>query len=105
MFDGEIRRKLADMYSMRGVEAALAERWAEARSAFESALRNEPDHVSSRHELDELGRRAQVLLEEAETLMATDRVGAKDRYRLVLQLVPPSDGRYKRARVRLDAMP
>jgi tetratricopeptide (TPR) repeat protein len=102
---GSIRRRLADMYYVRGIDASLEERYGDALQAFRTALGNDPSHGPTRKKIDELASRASELLEEAETLRRTDPDRAKSRYRLVLQMLPATDERYRKAKQRLDAMP
>ena len=101
----DVRRKLADMYYVRGIDALLSEHYTEALASLQAALNNDPGHVQSRRKLDELRLRANDFFSEAENLRKSDPDKAKARYRLLLQLIPSGDERYLKAKQRLDAMP
>jgi tetratricopeptide (TPR) repeat protein len=102
---GEIRKKLADMYYVRGIDRWLAQDFADALASFRSALANDNDHAPTRRKIEEMRQRADAFFEDAERLRASDPERAKSLYHLVLQLLPASAERYTKAKQRLEAKP
>lgn len=101
----EVRKKLADMYFMRGSDYWVLDRYTESLASFRDALLYNRNHEATRRRLAMMAGQTDALLAEAERMEQKDPAKAKDRYKLVLKLLPSSDARYRKAKQRLDAMP
>jgi tetratricopeptide (TPR) repeat protein len=101
----EVNRKIADMYYVQGVEPMLARRYAEAYRHFRTAISLAPGHAPSAHQLDLLASKARRLFEEGNRVWDTQPEVARERWILVMQIVPPDNEHYRKAQQRLDTLP
>lgn len=96
---------LADMYYVRGIQTYLKGDVTGAFQDFSQALVYQPNHGPSRSKLQDLAKKAQALLDEAERVESSDPARARRLWEQVLQLVPNSDPMNAIARARLSRKP
>ncbi|MBN1962781.1 MAG: FHA domain-containing protein [Deltaproteobacteria bacterium] len=100
-----INKNLADMYYVRGIDRWLAQDYNDALTNFRSALANDNSHTPTRNKIDEMRKHAGDFYNEAEKIYNSNPKRAKSLYRLVMQLLPASDDRYRQSARRIDANP
>jgi tetratricopeptide (TPR) repeat protein len=101
----EIHRKLADMHYVQGMEPMLSRRYAEAYKNFRTAVTYMPGHGPSSRQLEALSAKAKELYEEGYRLKDTDPDTARERWKLVMKVVPNNNEYYRKAKQRLNALP
>ncbi|MBI5508333.1 MAG: FHA domain-containing protein [Deltaproteobacteria bacterium] len=101
----EIDRKIADMYYVQGMASYLAGRYPDAYRELKTALSFDSGHRPSQKKLDDLADKAKEIFDDGARAQASDVAKAKERFRLVLQIVSPATDTYRKARERLDALP
>jgi len=101
----EIHRKLADMHYVQGMEPMLARRYAEAYRNFKTAVTYMPGHGPSSRQLEALTGKAKEFYEEGYRLKDMEPDTARQRWKLVMQIVPSNNEYYRKAKQRLNALP
>lgn len=101
----EARERLARFTSREGEEALRQGDYPAAFLRFREALRLLPELAPARNGLALLVEKAQVLFREAYHLESANREEAKDKYRLIMQILPPEDEYYQKSSRRLEGGP
>jgi Flp pilus assembly protein TadD len=105
---GEYRRilseKLAKAYMVKGVDAHTGRRLPEAYKAYRSALQFDPNLPKVKERLEDLKREAKKLYEEAYVIKATNQELAISKLKTVLQIVPPDEIYYGKAKKLLGSL-
>ena len=83
----------------------LARRYPEAYRNFKTAVTYMPGHGASSRQLEALVGKAKEFYEEGYRLKDTDPDTARQRWKLVMQIVPTNNEYYRKAKQRLDALP
>jgi len=101
----EARERLARFTSREGEEALQRGDYPAAFLRFREALRLLPELAPARNGLALLAEKAQVLFREAYQLESANREEARDKYRLIMQILPPEDEYNQKSSRRLEAGP
>jgi hypothetical protein len=101
----EIDRKLADMHYVDGMSAYSARDYAAAFREFSTALGRLPSHTAAQRRLEDLAGKAKELFEEGYRLKDSEPAAAREKWRLVMRIVPAGHEYHKKARQWLDSLP
>jgi pSer/pThr/pTyr-binding forkhead associated (FHA) protein len=102
-FDGEIQGKLAQVAPNASLLYISRKKYASARSALLIARQFNASSDTVRLATNKLESVASDLYNEALAMQATDSAGAKDRYKLILQIVDSTSTWYKKAQSKLGS--
>jgi len=105
---GEYRRilseRLAKAYMVKGVDAHTGRRLPEAYKAYRSALKFDSSLPKVKERLEELKREAKKLYEEAYVIKATNQDAAISKLKTAIQIIPPDDIYYTKAKKLLGTL-
>jgi tetratricopeptide (TPR) repeat protein len=97
----EIRTKLADLYYMHGVEAMQQDRYAEAFRSFRKASSNNKAHKPTQRGLEKLEKIAKGFYAAGVKMMQSDPSAARQRFDMILNIVPQNNEYYDKAKQQL----
>jgi tetratricopeptide (TPR) repeat protein len=93
----KLKAMLAKVYYLKGIDSHTRERYPQAYKAYQSALRQDPEHKLTKEKLKELEKIAKKLYEEAYVIKSSDPERAVGQLKIVMQIVPPAHVYYSKA--------
>lgn len=98
LYTVQLRKMLANMYSMAGLMAFSERQYGSAYSSFRKALKQRPDHIVSKSKIEEIQAEAQGWLSEAQKAKGT---AAKTYLLRITNTLPQTDPICKQAKALL----
>jgi len=100
----DISRQLAELYYQQGMSDMWSDHLPEAYRSFNDALSEQPHHDKALRRLDDLAQKAAEQYRGAQALVAKNPAMARERLKIVLQIVPSTNPLYRQAHHDLDAL-
>lgn len=103
-FAGELKTKMADMFTLIGNQEKAKDQFENAQKAYTKALQFVPGHAAAKAGLDSLGDSAKRLYYEGFAAKEKNPSLAKSKWQQVLKIAQPGSEWYKKASAELEDM-
>ena len=103
-FAGELKTKMADMFTLIGNQEKQKDQFDNAQKAYTKALQFVPGHAAAKAGLDSLGDAAKRLYYEGFAAKDKNPALAKSKWQQVMKVAAPGSDWYKKASAELEDM-
>ena len=98
----EINSKIADMYALKGRKELSAEQYSECFDSFQNALKYDSGNRLAQKGLEKLEEEAKKLYFRGVALSSSDPEEAKDKWKTIIKITPPSNKWHQKAKEKLQ---